>query len=142
MVEGTRPVDWVMLAIEFLVLVLICIEYGERKWKDHRRHKHLMELQGLLTEGQNIQTGVPGGQSKVEVCQAWDTSVRDWMNKTHMYLRDECSPQAVARFSVNTGGPAGVRYPFAALCVHGTYITLLERMDSLRVIIETPDSYL
>jgi hypothetical protein len=131
-----------MLVIELLVLSVIAIEYAERKWKDRQRARRLSHLQVLFTEGQDIQTGVPSGQPSEEVCLAWDTSVRDWVSKTYVYLRDECSPQASARFSVNTGGPPGVRYPFAALRVHGMYVKLLERMDSLRIIIETPDSYL
>lgn len=141
MVEGARPVDWVMIVIEALVLILICAEYAERKWLERRRHNRLSQLHGLLTEGQEIQgRAIPAGTTDEAAISSWNDSVGSWIIKTNNYLTG-LTPRASAAFLHNRGG-AGINYSGVTGKARDHFVMLLARLNNLQSIMEKPEVYL
>src|SRR5581483_11357980 len=95
-VEGMRPVDWIMLVIEFLVLVLIAYEVfakvlRDRSVAERRNHLYFQMVEGLKIHSQ----ATPGNHP--EDTDGWCKKVMKWEDETRKLL-DSYSHQAAASF--------------------------------------------
>jgi len=143
MIEGTRPIDWVMFVIELLVLALIAYEVGDgiyRKWRTRRFSSAVLQL---MTQGQIIQRDAPtAGTVDEATSAAWVESAKTWMGQAYDSLTAYSAQAAAAfihdggGFSVNYGGITGLAQ------ARNWYATLLSRLNNLRRIMENPEAYL
>jgi hypothetical protein len=142
MFQGTRPIDYVMLVVEVLVLLIIAVEaiaHAIRGFRVKRRTKRLLVL---VESGQALQRRGPAlirGQEK-ETYDKWIAEVVRWMADTSILL-EKYSSQAVAAFDHDE---EGLSFTFRPIAEDGraTYEHLKERLNNLRDIIEKADVYL
>ena len=146
--EGARPIDKTVLAVDGLVLAVIVAEWIRNELKDRKkeriesyRKKVILErvsaLRGLMVEGQKLKESQPPhlpGQGVID----WETQVRNWTEKSRNLL-GSYSSQAEAAF---------IHHPAIQANVYGSsprpfvYGALEHRLGNLRNIIEKPDVYL
>src|SRR5438128_1380103 len=105
MFSGTRPVDYVMLVIEFLVLFIILWEAVAHAVHRSRIRRRTKVLGPLLTAGQELQRKGPsairqGGDSGIK---AWMAEVGRWVTDTEGLLSDYSS-DAYASFTHDEEG--------------------------------------
>src|ERR1700675_1509953 len=110
MFEEVRPFDWLMLAIEALVLFLILYEViadSRRRRADRRRNVFINEkvsaLSIFMDKGLRIKETVPDPQvlSDTSSIKQWRTDVRVWTEESNAFLAT-LSPQASAAFMLIT----------------------------------------
>jgi hypothetical protein len=134
-----RPFDWLMLAIEILVLLLIFYEVAvgfRQKRTIKRRFKTLLIL---ISDGQALEDIAPLQQADVAVVTKWKNDVLEWDNRANKTLAS-FSKQAVAAY-VHDSVDAGVRYRGVAQDAHQVRVGLKSRLDNLKSIMEKPDVY-
>ena len=106
MFDGTRPIDWVMLVVELLVLLLIAYEVGSSIWFKWKTQGRLAATFEWMSKGQMLQQNAPpAGSSDEADSTAWVAAVQQWMEQTHHFLA-KYSPQAAASFIHHKGGPS------------------------------------
>jgi hypothetical protein len=138
MSEGTRPIDWWMLAIELLVLIVIAGEALLTLWTWHNKKNKVAKIFKLMAKGQQLQESAPTQQEAQRVGE-WARLVGTWLTETNDFLRT-CSPQASAAFLLNFDFPT-VHYAQIATGAHDSYVTILVRLKNLRNVMEKPDTY-
>jgi hypothetical protein len=142
MVEGTRPIDWILLVIEIAVLAVIAIEYGERKYKETRRGKRLAAILVQLSKGQEIQSQAPpAGTTDESIATAWIERVEAW-NADTLKLLAGYSSQAATAFVHESGGPSlTYRGVTGTAQARNWYSGLQSRLNNLQSIMEKPEVY-
>jgi len=135
---GSRPVDILMLVIEFLVLALIAYEVGGAVLGKRRTRQRLMVIRGLLVKGQALQQRAPKGPGITDARRDRGKDVDLWERETSHVL-DSYSSQAVASFMYDSG-IVGTVYPWVADSKH--YAGLVLHLQNLKSIMEKPDIYL
>lgn len=58
MLAGTRPIDWVMLVVELLVLFLIAYEAAENVLHKRKMRQNISALVPFVQRGQALQTSI------------------------------------------------------------------------------------
>jgi hypothetical protein len=96
MMSGIRAVDWVMMVMEFLVLVLIAYEVGMPILERRKQRKYRAAITSLMTEGQGLCESVPDNRGTDP--HDWIVTVDSWIDKTRGQLQNY-SPNAVAAFN-------------------------------------------
>jgi hypothetical protein len=137
MFADSRPVDFVMLVIEFLVLAIIAIEFGSAFRNKRRTKRRLEAIRDAMSEGQALQMAAPRGIGATEGSQNWAAAVNAWIAQTHKLLQSY-SVQAAASFLHDAGG-VGTTYP--SLVDSYNYAVLVARLNNLRGVMEKPDVY-
>jgi hypothetical protein len=141
MFAGTRPIDWVMLVVEILVLAIIAAEaiHGILRFVHVRNIRR--KLIGFIIEGQDLQATAPHGRIVVgdsSVVQ-WIKAATAWTTSVTVFLQAKCSRQAVATFlyyhseSSPTGQVAG--------SPDTVFTNVSVRLKNLREIIQNPEVY-
>jgi hypothetical protein len=133
-----RPVDMVILLVEFLVLLMIVWQMGARTLHKRTVAKRLMELFYAMAEGQELQAIAPHRTDERSASSGkWRQSVQEWITQTGKVL-ERCSAQAAISFIHNPDltltHPNGIAAP-------SEYESLVVRLNNLRGIIEHPDAY-
>jgi hypothetical protein len=95
--ESPRTVDWVIIAIDLLVLLIIGLEYGSHLVRNRRVAKRVKKLHKELIKGQEIFNAVPPG-SRPEDVDGWTRRVEVWMNDVAGLLAGY-SDQSLAAFN-------------------------------------------
>jgi hypothetical protein len=155
MFEGTRPIDWLMLVIEALVLLLILYEVivGDIRHRRERQSrlaisKRVSELSWLMDKGQRIQTCVPDPQiTNWQLVKPWIDSVQAWKEETNTFLAAR-SPRASSAFMLITDAgnmDSVVHFSGRQFALTGEvrefYQRLVIQLANLRRIMEQPDAY-
>jgi len=138
MSEAACPIDWLMLAIELLVLVVIAGEalLSWRSWRG--KCKKRAQILALISKGQVLER-CPPNFNEVARVNEWVQQVGSWAKETDNFLKT-CSPQASAEFLSNLG-VSPLSYPQMAPGAELWYKTILVRLSNLRNIMEKPDTY-
>ena len=136
--SDSRPVDDVMLVIEFLVLVLIAIEFGRSFLSARRVKQRLSVLRGVLQDGMKLHDQPPRGVGVNQGVVDWQASVKEWIEHTHALLKSYSEHAAVA-FLMSDTEQHGI-YPNIA--DYQTYVLLRSRLRNLRDIMANPAVYL
>lgn len=137
---GARPIDSTMLVVEILVLVLIAWEFvGGRfhRWKLQRRINRLFPC---FTQGQQLYQNVPAVAADLAASTAWVEQVEDWTQRTSKLLASYSSKASVS-FLHESGGLVNRDFHRIHTTAYAPYVQLLERLNSLRAILEKPDIY-
>jgi hypothetical protein len=133
-----RPVDMVILLVEFLVLLMIVCQLVTRTMHKRTVARRLMELFYAMAEGQELQAIAPHRTDERSATSGkWRQSVQEWITQTSKML-ERCSAQAAISFIHNPDltltHPNGIAAP-------SEYESLVVRLNNLRGIIEHPDAY-
>lgn len=142
MLGDSRPIDQLMLGIEFLVLLLIAYEVGmgiKDRWTEKRRknlvEKRVGEMRNAIVKGQAIQTAAP--KSMDASVAKWASDVDTWEIETRKLLQSY-SAQAETAFMIdvpfNPNSFGSIGEPFR-------YGKLVSRLQNLRGIIEKSEVY-
>ena len=134
-----RPIDWAMLVIELLVLALIAIEVIPEQINKGKLRKREAVLANLVAVAYSLQQSVPMPTHEQTVKDDWTKAVHRWEFDTGQYLKNSCSVLAYGAFHqdlmMQLPIPTTVADPHA-------YRLLMERMENLRRIVESPEAYL
>jgi hypothetical protein len=142
MLGDSRPIDQLMLGIEFLVLLLIAYEVWtgiKDRWVEKRRknlvEKRIGEMRNAIARGQALQLGTP--KSMNSAVAKWASDVDSWEKETSELLRLYSAHAETAflidvPFDVHSLGSIGE--PFR-------YGKLVGRLQNLRGIIEKSEVY-
>lgn len=141
--QGPRPIDYVMLVIEFLVLVLIGGEMAIHAYRYFRHEKRKRALLANLFEGQRLISEAPSTSvADYETAHRWELLVTQWRGGTTALLR-QYSDAAAATFSQPVGTlEATTHYANVSPYAQKGYREMQTGLNNLRLIIENPDTYL
>jgi hypothetical protein len=142
MFEGTRTVDWVVLAVDLLILVLIFYEivWGGEVLPRRRLKKRIARIAEFTHRGQVLQTSAPRTAANNDVIAQWAGAVQSWVQDTNGFLKS-CSPIAPAKFVDDSNSPA-MSYPGLSPQIFVLYRRLTHRLANLQAIIQFPTVYL
>jgi hypothetical protein len=148
MFDGVRPFDWIMLAVEVAVLLLIAFEIGAeifRKRKTKRLSNKAFEFlqRSQLLKGSAPKTNSacgPKGPHGEKVVQSWLEAVEQWNQETVKFL-ESCSPQARAAFLVSEEEAFQQEILTVPVDAQWWYGTLSTRAMNLQRIAENPEVY-
>jgi len=144
-----RPIDWLLLIVDFLVLVAILWFELPEWWHKHKGKKMVSELAPLLEKGKELKTSVPYlPNPQWEVTSKWFEDVRAWDSDTQSLLAKHSS-QALSAFThiahvretdraIVT--PHGDMYPVVGHC-GDVFQVLQAKLDNLQRIVEKADIY-
>jgi hypothetical protein len=143
MMEQTRPIDWVMLAIEAAVLLLIAYEIyvGVKERKKAKQRAGIVEtrvtaIREMMSKGQNLLRSQPPFVPPQPLA-LWVNGVDNWTEQTKNLLRSY-SAHAEMTF---------LQHPTILVNSYGSnpkphvYGSLEHRLNNLRNIMEKPDVY-
>jgi len=135
--EGIRPIDWVMLVVEVLVLAPIAVEIAPALVHKIKAKKRQKVLFSLLVKGQSILNRAPNAFEQTPV-HAWGLSVDQWSKEVTAVLAGY-SEHAVALF--NHQSQVGMPFHHIATGAWPHYGKLSAQVENLRSIIEKPEIY-
>ena len=163
--DGARPIDWLVVIVDFLVLVAILWFEGIGEWRHHKERKRRSNVErivatlcGFMDKGQKIQREVPQPKPSlhptyIEVTgeiKEWENTVGIWNGEVHEFLQ-KCSARAAASFVLiaGTNQPANPQIvymePGGSFPIEGSqresYQKLVVQLSNLRSIIEKPEAY-
>jgi hypothetical protein len=146
-----RPIDVLILLVDFLVLaVIVWIEVGE-KWHKRKMNRRVTEVRPYFDRGTKLQKEVPNpfGENYEVAYFEWTRRVREWSDDTHRFLGTHSERAADSFFLiVNASASDSVVYPenwggsFPLTGHHReSYQRLLSYLSNLRTIMEKPEAY-
>jgi hypothetical protein len=156
MFSGSRPFDWLMLAVEVLVLGLIAYEVivgvlrHSRKGQRRRRIGEITNtLSAFMEKGKTLQGGLPCTELAKELeADLWMVEADKWATEAGEFLAGHSPTASVAfRLTPGTGTMALVvqNSEGATFTIDGrqrhAYQRLVSRLENLRGIIEKPEVY-
>jgi hypothetical protein len=137
MFHDVRPIDWIMLVVEVLVLLLIAYEIGHGMWRKFILRRRTKLVLKFLWDGLAL---------KHDACTVtedavgtWKESVEAWTQATITGLQNH-SIAAGLSFVHTPTRPAG-SYGGVTRGANDTYGVLVARIDTLREIMEKADVY-
>jgi hypothetical protein len=140
MFEGVRPCDWLMLAVEIAVLLLIAWEIGRDIWHSRKMRYRYNALFECLDKGQQLHWSFP--QLGPDSCNRaerleWENSAKTWIKETAAFIR-RYSPRAATMFlrEVNDS-----HFSDVVNNLDFWHTALFERLRNLREIMEKCDIY-
>ena len=149
--HDARPIDGLILLVDFLVLLAVLWFDGTDRWHRRRLSRRVAELSKFMEEGQQIQFSTPRppfDDKYPAKFKIWRDSAETWNRATTKFLAAR-SARAAAAFShvANAGSYDPTVCPPNADAFHlqGTfgqpYQQLSARLSNLQRIIEKPDAY-
>lgn len=151
--QGSRPIDWVVLIVDFLVLAITARAYYTERKDKKRLEKLVSDLTPLQEKGQRLRVNTPrpGPNPDRVLVAEWSRQIENWTAET-LDLLTLLYPRAVPTFDTIDSLPVvtptysrtirGNQGPF---CIHGpqleSYTVLEIRLKNLRQIVETPEAY-
>jgi len=140
--SDSKPLDVVMFAMEFLVLLLIAYEVwvGIRERQKGRKRKKVIDqsvsvLRNAMFEGQKIQQSWPKiGGSRAEI----EDAVNKWGEQTALLLRSFSAHAETAFLHEVPESPN----KYGSIEAVFFYSRLMQRIANLQGIIEKPEIYL
>ncbi len=147
--EGTRAIDWLILIVDFLILVsIVWLELPD--WLHHRRAVAMSRaLTPFMDRGRQLQVSVPSQNShpSPELLK-WAEEVKTWTEETEIFLARSSRKAAIAFTHVinaynadrTVRRPDGTRFRLAGH-YGDIYQVLQVKLDNLEKIIEKPEAY-
>lgn len=153
---GIKPFDWLMLAVDVLVLGLILYEVIAGEWR-HSRDRKLQRrradvvttLSGFMEKGQKLLTRVPCPElaKKLEV-DLWQVEAQSWSKEVGEFLSG-ISPRALTAFRIIPGTGVMAQGVYAesgaSFMIDGplrhSHQRLVSHLENLRGITEKPEAY-
>ena len=132
-----RPIDWLIVAIDLLVLLWITADIIKipHRWK---RHSAINHIAALLTDGERLLSARPTPQATNDEATAWVESVKGWIVSVHSVLAKD----ALHALAVFGHWPVASR---SEVEVHSLvkpwFLELEARLSALRSIMEKPEIY-
>lgn len=145
-VDGARPVDWISLSVEILVLAAILFFEWPEWFHKQKAQKKAAKLLPFLKRGEDLRACVP--YAEINEHLPWMDKARNWHLETQDFLTEH-SLRALSAFNhvvhVRDADRAVIT-PFGQL--HGltglfgdAYQLLQARLDNLQKIMENPEVY-
>ena len=144
--DGARPIDWLVVIVDFLVLLAILIfeireirreRRHDREQRDRRRlvDERVAALRDAMSKGQSLRLCIPGsGDPRVA---EWAQAVNKWGEETRVLLKSFSAHAETAFLLPMSVSP----YITGSEGAVFEYISLMSRLDNLKGIIEKPDMY-
>jgi len=153
--EGVRRFDWVMLAVEILVVLLILYEIimsEIRSRRDSKRRaflsERILELSKLKSKGQRIQTTVLDPMiCNPQILKPWIDAARAWSAETDAVLTNYSKRASSAFLLVTDAGridtvvTAHGRHFKVTGEIGDAYQQLVLQLENVGRIIENPAAY-
>jgi hypothetical protein len=151
--EGSRPIDWLMLVIEGLVLLLILYETvsgGVRRRREKKMRSFLdarsVELSKIKDGGERLKSIVPRVNfTSTEVLRPWIESVEVWTKRTEEALSRYSNYASLEFMRTEKAVALGLSAFDDAFSVDGRpleqYESLVIRLKNLERILERPEAY-
>jgi hypothetical protein len=154
--DGTRPIEWVTLGVEVLVLGVIALEIffdSRRRGAEHRKrltiNERLVDVSKMMNKGQRIQSIVPDpyGTSDPPILKRWTESVEAWVKETNSSLAQYSSRAATAFLLITDAGSrdsvvyASGRQFILTGETRECYQKLVAHLENLKRIMEIPEAY-
>jgi hypothetical protein len=149
--EGSRPIDWISLAVEILVLgAILWFELPE--WRHKGRVRTIVSsLESFLHKGEELQMTVPDpntSQGAEQWMIHWIKGVNAWSSETHEFLLKHSARAAWNfMFIVNIGVADREVKRANGVTFHvfgrfgDDYQQFQLKLDNLRRLMEKPESY-
>jgi hypothetical protein len=134
----TRPIDWLMLIVEVLVLILIAYEVAKPMIRRFRVRRRIAVVLGCVSEGMQLKQ--EASRLTVPDLDRWKDSIQTWSN-TAFEKVNRMSPQAGDRFA-NVTSLRASSYLGIIPEAQDIYALLIYRLEVLRAIAGEPDVYL
>lgn len=151
---GARPIDWLVIGIDALVLIVIACEWGIGELRlraDRKERKRIAaivaDLSGLMDKGQKVRDEV-ASPDQPEQIPVWQTRAETWSQETDKFLSDR-SPRASAAFRLIVGSgmmgqivrTSSGKTLFLDHHLRYSYEGLVGQLHNLRGIMEKPEAY-
>jgi len=149
MFEGTRPIDWLILGTDGLVLSVIILFEGPEWWHKRRATKKAKLLLPLIESGRRVQSSVPyQDRESTDELFEWAESAKSWWANAEITIA-ALSPQAATAFTYLRNVESADRFaidksgrPYRLSGYAGDiYQSLQLRLGNLQRIIEDPETY-
>jgi hypothetical protein len=146
--KDARPIDDLILAVDFLVLaVIVWVEVGE-KWHKRTLRCRVSELVHLLEKGQKLQSSTPSRLASSDGAPSWIEEVGRWSAETQDFLASRSSRASFAFMHVVNAAMAdrevhrsdGTAF-YLGGAVADIYQVLQVKLDNLQRIMEKPEAY-
>jgi hypothetical protein len=132
-----RPIDWLIVVIDLLVLLWIAADIVKipHRWK---RRSAIGHIAALLADGESLLTDRPTPQASNDQATAWVESVKSWIVDVHSLLAKD----AMRALAVFGHWPVGPRSETAVHSLAESWFFELDaRLSALRSIMEKPEVY-
>lgn len=82
--EGSRPIDWAILLVDFLVLIVILWLDAPERIHKYKVRRQLQSVHRMMAEGQRLHESAPAADTTdVNRVRAWVDAVQRWIGQTH-----------------------------------------------------------
>ncbi len=149
-----RPIDWLILAVDGLVLFVIVLFEGPNWWHEIAATRKASKLLPFLKAGEDLMSSAPYNSDKdhnqrVRDGQLWRENVQKWDRETQDFLT-KLSPRALSAFRhvvhvVETDHaaltPSGQFFNPAQGKFGDAYQLLQARLDNIQKIMENAKAY-
>jgi hypothetical protein len=134
--------DYTMLAVGIVVLILTAYQVSSDPLRAWKRSRSTTKLLPYFKQGEELYASVPRQSFEQGPAIEWTKRVEQWTKETNILL-EQLSPAASAAFLHITGGiTASEDWHRIHAHVYDSYRQLMERLNNLRTILETPEVYL
>jgi hypothetical protein len=154
MFGDARPIDWLVVAVDALVLLVILGEWGVSEFRlrrDRKRRTHLAEvvkaISGLLQKGEKVREELPAPAESEEI-KVWQAQAQTWTDETDGFLLERSSGASTAfRLILGTGDMSQIVQTSSGRTfsidnrLRPSYERLVAQLHNLRSIMEKPDVY-
>jgi hypothetical protein len=147
--EGSRPIDWLILGVDGLVLFVIVLFEAPEWWHKRSVAKKTKSLIPLLEAGRHLQFSIPYQHQEISPeLSEWADTAKSWWEDAESVLAN-MSPKAAVAFSHINFAPAdrtamdrsGRPYHVSGY-IGDIYQTLQMKLNNLKNVIENPETYL
>jgi hypothetical protein len=114
MFNDAKPFDWLMLAVELLVLALIAYEVVTGVRHKRRISRRISSIFVLMQRGQALEDSAPSQTADEAITAKWIENVSAWDAETNKTLAN-FSPQAAASYGCPERARAFCRFEIAPL---------------------------
>lgn len=152
--SDVRPIDWLVVGVDALVLLVILCEWGvgEYRLRNERRERRRLaaivaELSGFIDKGHKLTMDIPS-PTDPGALRVWRDKAKTWREETNVFLLSRSSRASAAfQLVLHTGIHARVVETASggSFSIDGpirhSYERLMTELDNLRGISEKPEAY-
>ena len=139
--DGSRPIDWAILIVDFLVLAVIIWLDAPERFHRKRVRKRLVLVQRIMLEGHALRSSVSTANESNQTASDWIQSVQAWIDTSYQSLADVSMQAALAFMHRNVVPDVSWGGITTRLDISRQFQELLVRLDNLRNIMEKADVY-
>ena|SRR5208283_2726634 len=139
--DGSRPIDWAILIVDFLVLAVILWLDAPERFHKKKVRKRLVLVQRIMLDGHALRNSVSTASASNQTASQWIQSVQAWIDTSHQSLADVSMQAALAFMHRNVVPDVSWGGVTNRQDVSRQFQELLVRLDNLRNIMEKADVY-